>query len=73
MASGNQIAYIHHVSRQTTLERAFDLARTGDYAGIGEIRDALKAEGFTLRQLDGPSLQKQLRKLCADARRAKTP
>jgi len=55
--------------RPTTLERAFELARTGDYAGIGEIREALSAEGYALSQLDGPSLQKQLRELCANARK----
>ena len=60
------------MTRPTTLERAFELARTGDYAGIGEIRDALQAEGYSRSQMDGSkSLQQQLRKLCAEARRAK--
>ncbi|HLY06335.1 MAG TPA: hypothetical protein VKR31_11365 [Rhizomicrobium sp.] len=60
------------MSRPTTLERAFELARTGNYSGIGEIREVLQAEGYPRNQLDGSlSLQKQLRKLCADAKRAK--
>jgi hypothetical protein len=56
------------MSRPTTLERAFELARTGEYGGIDEIRDVLQAEGYTLSQLDGPSLRNQLRKLCVEAK-----
>lgn len=58
-------------SRPTTLERAFTLARTGEYAGLSEIRAQLRAEGFPMQQLEGPSLMKQLRDLCAKAREAK--
>lgn len=50
--------------RPTTLERAFALARTGDYASIAEIRAQLKAEGYAAQQLEGPSLLRQLRELC---------
>lgn len=71
MASVRRTAYIRRMSRPTTLERAFELARTGNYIGIGEIREALRAEGYVLSQLDGPSLQKQLRKLCVDAKKTK--
>jgi hypothetical protein len=52
----------------TVLERAFALARTGEYAGPGEIRTQLKAEGYSTSQLEGPSLFKQLRALCLAAR-----
>lgn len=55
--------------RQTTLERAFELARTGDYVGIAEIRAQLKVEGYSLGQLEGPSLMRQLRELCISSRR----
>jgi hypothetical protein len=55
--------------RFTPLERAFALARTGDYGGMAGIRDQLRAEGFETGQLSGPSLLKQLRDLCIDARR----
>ena len=59
-------------SNQTTLERAFELARTG--RGIGDIRTVLDAEGFTLSQLDGsPSLRLQLRRLRVEAENAKNP
>jgi len=52
----------------TPLERAFALARTGDYAGIGEIRAQLKAEGYAVAQLEGKILFKQLRDICIAAR-----
>ena len=54
----------------TPLERAFALARTGDYPGIVSIRSQLHAEGYETRQLEGPTLLSQLRSLCKDARRA---
>jgi len=57
--------------RQTTLERAFELARTGDYPGTAEIRAQLKAEGYSLGQLEGPTLMRQLRDLCISSRKAK--
>jgi hypothetical protein len=53
----------------TILERAFELARTGKYSNSCEIRDALKAEGYDSKRIQGPSLQKQLRQVCADARK----
>lgn len=52
----------------TALERAFALARTGDYAGPGEIRAQLKIEGYSTNQLEGRSLFKQLRAICVAAR-----
>ena len=57
--------------RPTTLERAFTLARTGEYAGVSEIRAQLKAEGYAIQQMEGPSLMKQLRELCTASRAAK--
>ena len=39
----------------TPLERAFSLARTGKCAGVSDIRAQLKAEGFAVVQLEGPS------------------
>jgi hypothetical protein len=58
-------------SRQTTLERAFELARTGDCLGIAQIRAQLRAEGYSLGQLEGPSLARQLREICTASRRAR--
>lgn len=57
--------------RPRPLERAFALARTGRYAGKGEIAKALHQEGFSvedLRQLHGNALSRQLRDLCLASR-----
>lgn len=56
------------VLRLTSLERAFALARTGEYAGVADIRRKLREEGYDTVQLAGPALMKQLRELCAAAR-----
>ena len=59
------------MTEPTTLERAFDLARSGRYASVQEIRLALKAERFdnVEAHLAGPSVGRQLRALCEAARR----
>ena len=56
----------------TTLERAFALARSGDYASVNDIRLQLKRERFDHvdAHLVGPSLTRQLRALCDEARTA---
>jgi hypothetical protein len=64
------IPYNARMSRPTILERAFELARTGEYSNVTELRRALIAEGFTTKQLEGRALQKQLRQVCADAKKA---
>jgi hypothetical protein len=56
--------------RLTIIERAFELARSGKYTTVSELRDALQAKGFDPRRLQGPSLQKQLRQVCADAKKS---
>ena len=48
-------------------ERAFALAETGSFAGVGEIREQLQAEGFASSQLYGRSLAKQIRAICQRA------
>ncbi len=60
-------------SRPTTLERAFALARSGEYPGVSEIRAQLKAEGYSIHQMEGPSLLRQLREICTKARSATLP
>ena len=51
--------------RPTTLERAFDLAKSGTCSGVDDIRRQLRAEGYPLHSLEGPTLIRQLRELCA--------
>ena len=59
--------------RLTTLERAFQLARTGEYAKVSDIRTKLLQEGYgdAGTQLYGPSLRRQLSALCVTARETK--
>ncbi len=58
----------------TTLERAFQLAKSGDCASIADIRLRLKSEGYSDWQshTKGPSIRNQLNALCAEAVKAKT-
>lgn len=48
----------------TPLERAFELAHSGDCRSIDEIRDRLKKEGLRTDQITGPTLLRQLREIC---------
>lgn len=59
--------------RPTALERAFELAQSGDHTGMGGIREALRAEGYSVQQLTGGALSRQLRALCAAAQPAPEP
>ena len=51
------------------VERAFELARSGACAGVRELRARLAAEGYSPRQIEGPSLVRQLRALLREAGR----
>lgn len=51
--------------RLTTLERAFDLARSGQCADVADIVRRLSDEGFGTQQVTGPTLLRQLRDICA--------
>lgn len=56
--------------RMSTLERAFQLAKSGSAANISAIRIMLRKEGYESRQIEGGSLLKQLRAMI-DAASAK--
>ena len=60
-------------NKRTELERAFDLAKSGACASIDDLRRCLKLEGYSLHQVTGPSLNKQLRALILEAQRPATP
>lgn len=49
--------------QMTTLERAFQLAKSGGCKTIEELRKALREEGYSTSHIMGPSLTKQLRAL----------
>ncbi len=60
------------MNRTPTLERAYQIARAGRCAGIGDIRKELVGEGYmdVPQQLYGPMLAKDLNRLCKAARTA---
>jgi hypothetical protein len=47
----------------TALERAFQLAKSGNVATIDAIRHQLKAEGYSVATVTGNTLTRQLRAL----------
>lgn len=55
----------------TTLERAFQLARSGEFDSVATIAKQLKAEGYALQQLEGATLKRQLRETCEAAMASK--
>ena len=54
--------------------KAFELARSGDYADLHDIEVQLKREGYSgiLMHLNSPSLRKQLRGIVKEAYTAKS-
>jgi hypothetical protein len=52
---------------KTTLERAFELAKSGKVASVTDLRAQLKGEGYAQQQIEGPELGRQLRSLIAKA------
>jgi hypothetical protein len=58
---------------KSTVERAFELARTGAYGSIDDLLKGLNREGFLdpVGQLSGQSIRKQLRALMKAAQLAR--
>ena len=54
-------------ANKTTIERAFDLAGSGTCLTLNDIVSHLKSEGYAMGQIEGPSLNKQLRELIEKA------
>ncbi len=52
----------------TVVERAFDLAKSGRYQSVDEIKHALRLEGYEHHDIEGPSLVAQLRSLIRASR-----
>ena len=57
--------------RMTTLERAFQLARSGRVAALTDIITSLKRDGYSSDQIEGPLLKRQLVDLIKAARAAR--
>lgn len=56
---------------KTVLERAFELARTGGFQKVRELRRRLQEEGYNAGQIEGPALLQQLREISKAARAGK--
>jgi hypothetical protein len=52
------------------LERAFELARSGDFDRVKDLEKALSAEGYARGDphIHSPSVRLQLRRICQGAR-----
>ncbi|WP_332698608.1 hypothetical protein [Devosia sp.] len=53
---------------KTALERTFELAQSGRFSSFGEIKKAVRSEGYAVDQLTGPQLSKQVRGLIEAAK-----
>jgi hypothetical protein len=54
----------------SALERAFQLAKSGQVAGLSEIAASLNREGYSASQIEGPVLKRQLAALIKAARKS---
>jgi hypothetical protein len=53
--------------RVTAVERAFQLAGSGSCSSVADIKAELKAEGYSVDQIFGRALHKQLLAICKTA------
>jgi hypothetical protein len=53
---------------KTTIERAFELAKSGKFRTPSEVKSALSGEGYRAEQISGPALMRQLREIIRVAR-----
>jgi hypothetical protein len=51
----------------STLERAFELVKTGRYLDVGQIKLRLQQEGYAPDQIEGRSLYRQLQAMIRGA------
>jgi hypothetical protein len=53
----------------TAIERAFSLADTGRFVSASQIKQQLSSEGYSIAQITGPALLRQIRSICISARK----
>jgi hypothetical protein len=53
---------------KTAIERAFELAKSGQVERLTDLKKALSCQGYVVSQIEGPSLLRQLRKALRTAR-----
>lgn len=54
---------------KSPLERAFELARSGRFRTVSEVKQAVAAEGYAMAQFQGRSLSRQLSEIIREAER----
>ena len=61
------VSLVQH--RPGTIERAYQLARSGEFKTVAEIRTKLNQEGYldVAGQIYGPTLASALRRLCLES------
>lgn len=52
---------------KTALERAFELAKSGRFQTLAELKKAVAHEGYPPAQMDGSQLRRQLTSLIKDS------
>jgi hypothetical protein len=52
----------------TALERAFELAKSGEFTRVQDVILKVEREGYPRRQLEGFALRKQLTKLVRESK-----
>jgi len=62
-------AYQSMEARKTSLERAFELARSGKCLFLSDIIKQLKLESYNVSHIEGRALKKQLTQLIEEAKR----
>lgn len=62
-------------ANKSPLERAFELARSGQFSTVSALVQRLSWEGYSASQVEGPQLKKQLNAIiqAAQADKAKEP
>lgn len=71
MRRGDRWARGHTVAGEpSVIERAFQLARSGQYVSVEDLKKKLRAEGYSIATVTGPTLLRQLRQLIKAARGA---
>jgi hypothetical protein len=59
--------------KRTALERAFDIAKSGNCTSVEDVKHCLKLEGYLAHTIEGPMLRRQLQALIAGARGTSMP
>ena len=56
---------------RTSIERAFELAKSGQFVNLSALIQKLNSEGYSGNQIEGPVLRKQITRIIQDAAKAR--